>query len=112
MPYIEFTTLQPLTPRAAKLYLYFLHRAEHTGQDTLSMSLAQLGQHSGLQTHAAWKAPSQWHGNDGAVRNALHELVQRGLIEKRAGQGRQPNTYRLLLRRPQDQKGGRPAMIH
>ena len=109
MPYIEFTILHPLTPRAAKLYLYFLHRAEQSGQHTLSMSLAQLGQHSGLQTHAAWKAPSQRHGNDGAVRNALHELVQHGLIEKRAGQGRQPNTYRLLYVAPTTRKEGDPT---
>ena len=63
--------LPPLPPRATKLYLYFLHHLEHTGQPTLAMSLAQLGHHSGLLTHAAWKAPSQQHGHDGTVRKAL-----------------------------------------
>lgn len=96
MPYIDFNTVRPLSPSACKLYLYFLHHQEQCATPTLTLSLAQLGAASGLQRHAPWKAPSQYHGHDGRLRTALDELIDHGFLQKEAGRGRQPNTYSLL----------------
>ena len=55
MPYVDFPAIQALPPAAFKLYVYWLHRAEQTGTYTWSVSLAQLGQESGLQIPPAWR---------------------------------------------------------
>ncbi len=96
MPYVDFTQIQTLPPAAFKLYVYWLHRAEQTGSQVCSISLAQLGQESHLQKHSSWRYPAQYHGIDGTLRAALKELVTQGFLEKTGRRGRRPNTYRLL----------------
>ena len=96
MPYVEFNSIEDLRPSAFKLYVFFLHRVQQTGSDTVEMSLADLAFWSGLQAQGTWRTPGQSHGRDGRIRLALAELVEKGLIEKRGSRGRRPNTYRIL----------------
>ena len=96
MPYVDFTQIQTLPPAAFKLYVYWLHRAEKTGSQVCSISLAQLGQESHLQKHPSWRYPAQYHGTDGTLRAALMELIAQGFLDKTGQRGRRPNTYRLL----------------
>ena len=98
MPYVDFEPLQHLKPAAFKLYVYFLHRAEATRTSTLHMPLADLGFSSGLLATSRWAPPALRHGNDGPVRTALAELVEKGFIEKTGRRGRRPNTYHIVTK--------------
>ncbi len=69
---------------------------QNTQDNTLSMTLADLGWHSGLQSQERWRLPGKQHGNDGQLRSALEELIQKGLLEKNSNRGRRPNTYRIV----------------
>jgi len=94
MPFVDFDSLQHLSPQAFKLYACFLHLAQTHHSETLTLSLAELGSESGLQTH--WFVAAPRHGNDGQLRRALTELLNSGLVEKQGRRGRKPNTYHLL----------------
>ncbi len=94
MPCIDFISLKNLTPQAFKLYACFLHLAENKNTTTLTLPLSDLGEISGLQTYCPY--PAFRHGNDGQLRRALSELIQKGLIQKQGQRGRRPNTYTLL----------------
>lgn len=94
---VHFPALQDLKPGAFKLYVYLLHRAEQTGSDEITMPLVTLGWESGLQPDPGWRL-GKLHGFDSQVRRALGELIERGYVEKIAGRGRRPNTYRLTRR--------------
>ena len=101
MPYVDFAPLKELKPGAVKLWLYFLDQVEQTGKTTCQMSLAELGEESGLQSATVWRWTHQAHGNDGRLRIALEELIEKGFIEKQGGRrGRRPNTYRVVKRPP------------
>ena len=94
MPFVDFHSLQHLSPQAFKLYTCFLHLAQTHQSETLTLSLADLGSESGLQSYCQW--PALRHGNDGQLRRALTELLNSGLVEKQGRRGRKPNTYHLL----------------
>lgn len=94
MPFLDFHALRHLSPQAFKLYACFLHLAQVRNTATLSLSLADLGQESGLAS--ACLAPALRHGNDGQLRRALTELLHSDLLEKQGRRGRKPNTYHLL----------------
>ena len=94
MPFLDYRALRHLSPQAFKLYACFLHLAQLRKTSTLSLSLVDLGEQSGLQT--ACLAPALRHGNDGQLRRALAELLHDGLLEKQGRRGRKPNTYHLL----------------
>ena len=94
MPFIDFHSLRHLSPQAFKLYTCFLHLAQTHQSTTLTLSLANLGSESGLQSHRPY--PALRYGNDGQLRRALKELQNSGLIEKKGQRGRKPNAYRLL----------------
>ena len=104
MPLVDYQALRHLSPQAFKLYTCFLpacacpHADRHLAQThqtkTLTLSLADLGSESGLQSYCQW--PALRHGNDGQLRKALSELQNSGLIEKHGRRGRAPNTYHLL----------------
>ena len=93
MACVTFQQLRHLSPSAFKLYLFFLDQVQTTNRPTLTISLANLGYESGLQAPCPY--PALRHGRDGQVRNALIELIDIGLIEKRGQRGRAPNTYRV-----------------
>lgn len=92
---IHFPPLKALKPAAFKLLIYLLHRAEETGTDQWCMTLVDLAWESGLQSEGVQRFPGKPHGNDGQLRNALQELVEKGYVEKTGRRGRHPNTYRL-----------------
>lgn len=94
MPFIDYFSLQHLSPQAFKLYTCFLYLAQIHESQTLTLSLAELGYQSGLQRHCPY--PALRHGKDGQLRRALSELLNSGLVEKHGRRGRAPNTYRLL----------------
>ncbi len=96
MAYVDFDRIQDLKPSAFKLYVYFLHCTQNTQNNTLTMTLADLGWHSGLQSQERWRLPGKQHGNDCHLRAALAELIQKGLIEKNGNRGRRPNTYCIV----------------
>ena len=93
MPFLDFHSLRHLSPQAFKLYACFLHLAQVRKTSTLTLSLADLGEKSGLQSPCF--APPLRHGNDGQLRRALTELLNAGLLEKQGRRGRKPNTYSL-----------------
>ena len=95
---VHFPPLKELKPSAFKLLIYLLHRAEETGTDQWCLPLVDLAWESGLLSEGAERLPGKPHGNDGQLRNALQELVEKGYVEKSGRRGRHPNTYRL--RRP------------
>jgi len=93
MAYIDFPQQRQLSPAAFKLYAYFLHQVQRQNQTVFTLSLAKLGQESGLQ---AFRWRTYPHGRDGQVRRALQELIDTGRIQKQGQRGRKPNTYRIL----------------
>jgi hypothetical protein len=91
---MDFQRLKDLGPPAFKLYAYLIYRYEQ-GKDTLTIPLVDLGYESGLQPARDYRG--ERHGLDGQVRNALNELIERGLVELvERGRGRTPNTYRVI----------------
>ena len=94
MTLIDYQALRHLSPQAFKLYTCFVHLAQTHRSETLTISLADLGWESGLQSYCQW--PALRHGNDGQLRKALSELINSGLIQKHGRRGRAPNTYHLL----------------
>ena len=94
MAYVDFPQWRQLSPSAFKLYVYFLHQVHTHQRAVFTLSLADLGEHSGLQ--APCFQPALRHGKDGQVRRALQELIDRELIEKHGQRGKTPNTYRVL----------------
>ena len=93
MAYINFPKQRDLSPSAFKLYVYFLHQVQTRNQAVFTLSLAQLGEDSGLQAFRPW---TYSHGRDGQVRRAVLELIEQGLIQKHGQRGRKPNPYRVL----------------
>jgi len=91
---VDFHALRHLSPQAFKLYACFLYLAQIKKSSTLTLSLADLGWESGLQTQCLY--PALRHGNDGQLRRALAELLNSGLVEKQGRRGRAPNSYHLL----------------
>jgi len=94
MPNIDFPKLKELSPQAFKLYAYFLHLSDIKNTNVFTLTLADLGEESGLQADQLY--PALRHGRDGQLRRALSELIQKGLVDKQGGRGRAPNTYTLL----------------
>jgi hypothetical protein len=95
MVQVDFSRLRELTPTAFKLYVYFLSQVETKNTTMFTLSLADLGYQAGLQPPVPYPALAQ--GRDTQVRNALRELIARGLIEKDSaqGMGRVANTYHV-----------------
>jgi len=91
MPFVNFASLKHLSPKAFKLYVYFLHLVQAKNTDRFALPLVDLGYETELQpfyTYRPWR-----HGKDGQLRNALQELIDLDLIEKHGQRGRAPNTY-------------------
>lgn len=92
---VNFSRLRDLSPSGFKLMVYFLDQVEQHQTNTFTRPLIELGRDSGLQ--APVRFPALAAGRDTQVRNALRELIERGLIEKESAQGlgRTPNSYRV-----------------
>jgi hypothetical protein len=94
MPFVNFPLLQDLSPAAFKLYVYFLDQVQKTNTAHLARPMVALGYESGLQPPCPYKAFR--HGKDRQLRNALNELIEKGLIEKQGQRGRAPNAYTVI----------------
>ena len=95
MVQLDFSELRDLSPSAFKLMVFFLDQVQTRQTSTFTLSLAELGYQAGLQAPVRFPALAQ--GRDTQVRNALRELIKRGLVVKESGQGRLANTYTVKI---------------